>query len=264
VGGSTTKVGALGLWEPGPPGDPLDVNPALWPTCTRQQVSAYLLANHRLSAPLLLAEEASVAGRSRGDAGRQRSRDPAANTQPGERPRESASHRLRLGRSGGVEELALVTKCLHPDRDLDLATPQVARPIVAALLKSRELGRCYLLAWCLMPDHIHLLLAPACERVPGKGSRSTALSEVIGDWADAATHLVNQATGTKGSLWQDGFHDHRVRRHERISDIVDYVHQNPVEAGLVSEPEQWPWSSAAEEFAAATDWDWYVGNRAQV
>jgi putative transposase len=174
--------------------------------------------------------------------------------------REPSSHLLRKGRSGGIGEVALVTKCVHPDRDLDLSIPRVARPIVSALLKARELGRCRLLAWCLMPDHIHLVLAPAGEERSGPAPGTTPLSCVIGDWADASTHLVNRALRAKGSLWQDGFHDHRVRREERLSDVIAYVHRNPVEAGLVEEPEQWPWSSAAAEFAEATDWNWYVGN----
>jgi REP-associated tyrosine transposase len=186
--------------------------------------------------------------------------EPRPRGDPLDAPHEPSSHRLRKGRSGRIGEVAFVTKCLHSDRDLDLSAPRVARPIVRALLKARELGRCRLLAWCLMPDHIHIVLAPVGEGRSGPAPGMTPLSCVIGDWADASTHLVNRTLRAKGSLWQDGFHDHRLRRRERLSDLIAYVHYNPVKAGLVAAPEQWPWSTAAPEFAEATDWNWYVGN----
>jgi hypothetical protein len=81
------------------------------------------------------------------------------------------------------------------------------------------------------------------------------------DWARTTSHLVNRALGTRGPLWQEGFCDHAARRSERMENVVDYVHQNPVRRGLVEISQKWHWSSANLEFANATDWDWYVGNR---
>jgi len=184
-----------------------------------------------------------------------------------------SSHLLRKGRFGGVNAVALVTKCGHLGRDADLAADPVALAIVSCLLTARDAGRCYLLAWCVMPDHIHILLAPR-DRDTSRGlspvgapssgrlrrGRLSPLSRCIADWASSATHLVNKVTGARGSLWQEGFHDHAVRRDERISDIVDYVHQNPVRRGLVERAEDWPWSSASPRFASLTDWGWFAGN----
>lgn len=191
--------------------------------------------------------------------------------QPGAEP---ASHRLRRGRFGFPGTLVIVTKCRHRRRRINLTARSVARIIVRALLAARESERCHLLAWCLMPDHIHIFLNPR-ELVDGSqglspvGARSSGrlrrnlspLSRFVADWASTSAHLVNKAVGEKGPLWQKGFHDHALRRTERIEDVVEYIHCNPVRRGSVTDSNAWPWSSANPRFAEATDWDWYVGNR---
>ena len=191
--------------------------------------------------------------------------------QPAAKP---ASHRLRRGRFGFPGTLVIVTKCRHRRRATDLTAPSVARIIARALLAARQSERCYLLAWCLMPDHIHILLSPregrddnqALGTVAGRSSgrlrwNLSPLSRFVADWASTSAHLTNKAVGEKGPLWQEGFHDHAVRCTERIEDVVEYIHCNPVRRGLVTDSNAWPWSSANARFAEATDWDWYVGNR---
>ncbi len=201
--------------------------------------------------------------------------EPGPSGDPRERYAKPSSRLLRRGRFGGVNTVVLVTKCRHLRRRTDLVAERVAAPIVSALLTAREAGRCYLLAWCLMPDHIHVLLAPREAKsglgndhstvgAPSSGRPSrvqlSPLSRLVADWASSATHLANQATAGHGSIWQEGFHDHTVRRDERIADIVDYIHQNPVRRGLVEHTEDWPWSSASPRFSSLTDWDWFAGN----
>jgi putative transposase len=45
-------------------------------------------------------------------------------------------------------------------------------------------------------------------------------------------------------FWQDESYDHWVRSERERNSIIRYIHFNPVSAGLVAEPEEWPWSSA--------------------
>ena len=138
--------------------------------------------------------------------------------------------------------------------------------IVKSLLAARDKRRCYLLAWCLMPEHIHMLVIPREEPVAARpvgassparfeDERPNALSYFVAGWASSSAHLVNRAAGRKGPLWQEGFHDHRVRHTERLDVIADYIHNNPVRRGLVDEPAEWKWSSANHGFAEQTDWD---------
>jgi hypothetical protein len=57
---------------------------------------------------------------------------------------------------------------------------------------------------------------------------------------------VNQRRGTDGELWQPRFFDPALRTVEEYNEKVEYIHLNPVRAGLVSRPEDWRWSSYHE------------------
>jgi len=174
-----------------------------------------------------------------------------------------SSHRLRVGRWGAADVLVMVTKRRHKACDIDLTDPAVAQPIAESLLETRKRGRCYLLAWCLMPEHIRVLLVP--RAIAGNSKRLSdhpdVLQSFIGAWAATAAHVVNRAVRRRGPVWQEGFHDHRIRRTERIVAVVKYLHENPVRRGLAATPEEWRWCSAHDGFAEATDWDWAYGYR---
>jgi hypothetical protein len=57
---------------------------------------------------------------------------------------------------------------------------------------------------------------------------------------------VNQRRGTEGELWQARFFDRALRSVEEYNEKVEYIHLNPVRAGLVSRREDWRWSSYNE------------------
>jgi hypothetical protein len=59
-------------------------------------------------------------------------------------------------------------------------------------------------------------------------------------------YLCNQILGTEAPFWQDESYDHVIRNTEELLRIVEYIEQNPQKAGLVSRPDQWRWSSAAD------------------
>ena len=89
-------------------------------------------------------------------------------------------------------------------------------------------------AYCLMPNHTHLVVVP---------SDGTLLSRAIGEAHRRYTREINFRNDWRGYLWQgryasfpmDEFHLHAC---------VKYVELNPVKANLVESPFQWPWSSA--------------------
>ena len=92
------------------------------------------------------------------------------------------------------------------------------------------------LAWCLMTDHVHLLLTPAEDRALGLG---------IGDAHRRYTRLVNFRQGVRGHLFQARFKSAVVQRDAHLVAVGRHVELNPVQAGLVGRAEDWPWSSAA-------------------
>lgn len=98
-------------------------------------------------------------------------------------------------------------------------------------------------AWCLMPNHVHLILVPAHE----DGLRA-ALAEPHRRYA--AT--VNRRSDWKGHLWQERFASFPMDEAWLIA-CARYVELNPVRAGLVRRPEDWRWSSASAHLGLARD-----------
>jgi putative transposase len=93
---------------------------------------------------------------------------------------------------------------------------------------------CWLGAYCLMPDHLHFVVAPEVE------GHSVLL------FVDRFKRKSTNTSWTHGwsrSLWQPRSHDHLIRRCEAVEEIYRYIYENPVRAGLVEKPEDWPWSA---------------------
>ncbi len=88
-------------------------------------------------------------------------------------------------------------------------------------------------AWVVMPNHVHIVIQP-----------HESLPEMI-RWLKTAT-----ATRAKkilmlrpGRFWQREYYDHWIRSREELARISAYIERNPVAAGLISTPTNWPWSS---------------------
>jgi len=82
----------------------------------------------------------------------------------------------------------------------------------------------------MMPDHLHLF-------VRGGGDFNLA------QWVNGLKRAISVALGAtnKSPLWQPGFFDHILRNDESYSQKWEYVHENPVRAGLVSLTDDWPY-----------------------
>ncbi len=89
-------------------------------------------------------------------------------------------------------------------------------------------------AYCLMPNHVHLIAVPATEASLAKG---------IGETHRRYSRMVNFREGWRGFLWQDRFFSCLLDQAHLLS-AVRYVERNPVAAGLAEDPFAYPWSSA--------------------
>jgi len=87
-------------------------------------------------------------------------------------------------------------------------------------------------AYAVMPDHVHLLITPR-EMV----TLERAMQYIKGGFS--------RRLGRDGLVWQKGFTDHRIRNAEEYARCVEYIHMNPVRAGLVERIKDYPWSSAS-------------------
>jgi len=89
-------------------------------------------------------------------------------------------------------------------------------------------------AYCLLDNHFHLLLL----------SRSGRLSHAMRFLGGRFTQRINYRDGRDGPLFRGRFTSVAVESDAHLMQASRYIHRNPVEAGLVAEPWQWPWSSA--------------------
>ncbi|MDF2371373.1 MAG: transposase [Rhizobiaceae bacterium] len=100
-----------------------------------------------------------------------------------------------------------------------------------------ERARCAVWAYCLMPNHVHIILVPSGE---------DGLRRTFADLQRRYTGYVNVRARTTGHLWQ-GRYGSVDEAH--LFHAIRYVTLNPVRAGLVKRAEEWAWSSARAHLA---------------
>ena len=178
-----------------------------------------------------------------------------------------AQHRDRLHR----RFFAAYDQYLDQHRDVGW----LAKPAVAALIRSNlyhhDGKKYHLLAYCVMPNHVHVLLQPiAAAPDPGAGRREAELSTTGGEDVlseeitnarsplSAIMHSLksytanraNERLGRSGPFWQHESYDHWVRDTDELCRIAEYIAANPVKAGLAARPEAWRFGSAHDLFLA--------------
>jgi len=98
-------------------------------------------------------------------------------------------------------------------------------------------------AYCLMPNHVHVILTPEDEQ---------GLRRTFADLHRRYTGFINARHGWTGHLWQGRFGSVAMDD-AYLANAVRYVAMNPVRAGLVERAEDWRWSSARAHLAGADD-----------
>jgi REP element-mobilizing transposase RayT len=111
------------------------------------------------------------------------------------------------------------------DNDLSLQT-------IKSLLFYRNQKRIRLYSYCVMPDHLHLVMSPAND---------FGVSQLVRNLKTYTTKLA-QEKGLNGKLWQKSFYDHIIREDESLLKICEYVLANPVRKGLAGRAEEWAYS----------------------
>ena len=113
--------------------------------------------------------------------------------------------------------------------------PEVAQFMEEAL-RFFHGARYQLMAWCVMPNHVHALIAPLEPWTVGK---------IMHSWKRHTARQANRLLHrTGGAFWALDYYDRFIRDEPHFLRAVDYIHQNPVKAGLCSKAEDWRWSSA--------------------
>jgi REP element-mobilizing transposase RayT len=119
--------------------------------------------------------------------------------------------------------------------DCWLALDDIAALVQKALLHF-DGQRYQLLAWCVMPNHVHMLIETR-EGYP--------LSEVVHSWKSFTAKEINHLLGRSGMVWAADYFDRYIRDDAHLQGAIEYIESNPAEAGLARRPEDWRFSSAA-------------------
>ena len=117
-------------------------------------------------------------------------------------------------------------------RKAKLSTPASRDTFEHSLEQTRRKYGLYIAGYVVMPEHVHLLLGE-----PASALLSTALQTLK---QSVSRRLALRAPEP---FWQTRYYDFNVHSERKYSEKLCYMHRNPVKRGLVSAPEDWPWSS---------------------
>jgi type I restriction enzyme, R subunit len=117
--------------------------------------------------------------------------------------------------------------------------PQIA-DLVENALQHFEGERYRLLAWCVMPNHVHVVVKPS----PGH-----ALEQITHSWKSFTALEANRLLARKGVFWQKESYDHLIRDEEDLGHALQYVLDNPRKAGL----KDWRWVGSAADLQSIID-----------
>jgi REP element-mobilizing transposase RayT len=118
-----------------------------------------------------------------------------------------------------------------------LRNPAVAA-LIADSLHFHDGARYELIVYCIMPNHVHVVIRPLLK----DGEQYYSLAQIMHTMKGYTAGRANRLLGRTGAFWQHESYDHVVRDAGELDRIVAYVVNNPVKAGLVTEWQKWSWT----------------------
>ena len=117
----------------------------------------------------------------------------------------------------------LITICSRNKENLFVGE-NLNQQIIECLIEEKKKTGFKIFVYCLMPNHLHLLLAPFAKEI--------SISQFIGAFKSKTTRIAWDFE-ISGKLWQRRFHDRVARKREDLKTIGQYILDNPVRKGLV-------------------------------
>jgi len=120
-----------------------------------------------------------------------------------------------------------------------LRNPTTADEVANALTQFDN-QRYRLFAWCVMPNHVHIVV---------RLFSGHTLASVVQAWKSFSAHRSNKLLNLKGPFWQREYYDHLIRDESEFERAVRYVGENPIKAGL--QDWRWVWVCGPEAHTTA-------------
>ncbi|MNZ94703.1 Transposase IS200 like protein [compost metagenome] len=140
---------------------------------------------------------------------------------------------LRRGRHSRSGQIYLLTTVTYLREPLFVEWSD-AQAVARELHQLGQQSSVILLAWVLMPDHLHCLIE----------LDDMSLDDYMQQLKSRTAIALNRAMGRTGKVWQSGYHDHALRRDEDLKAAARYLVANPLRAGLVKSVRDYPFWNA--------------------
>jgi REP element-mobilizing transposase RayT len=118
-----------------------------------------------------------------------------------------------------------------------LNNPAIARLVIQTMQHFNG-TRYQLEAWCVMPNHVHVVF---------QDLGISNLNSILHSWKSYTAHEANKILNRTGKFWHNEYYDHSIRNDEDFAHCVEYTLYNPVKAKLCKKWQDWPWSGCSEE-----------------
>jgi putative transposase len=140
-----------------------------------------------------------------------------------------------------VARIALEKTCYHVitrgnQKQTVFACSQDYKQYLHTLARYKDRYRIKLYCFCLMPNHVHMLI---------ETNTSSCLSKFMHGLNLSYTIYFNNTHKQVGHLWQDRFKSKIITKDAYLLSCISYIEANPVRANLVMRPQEYPWSSNA-------------------
>lgn len=149
------------------------------------------------------------------------------------------------------EKLENFRKILFDDEDnilTKIKSPQwLNNPLIAEVVKKslffRHKTEYDLLSYCIMPNHVHILIKPLLN----DQQKPFSLQRIIHNHKSFTANQANKILNRKGKFWYPEFYDHYIRNEKELLNVVNYILQNPVKAKLTDHHKNWEYNWVNKE-----------------
>ncbi len=128
--------------------------------------------------------------------------------------------------------------CTTAERRELFTLPAAAQVVGDALCQYHRTGYVHGFAWVIMPDHIHWVFQLRVGTLAN-------IMRVMKSWTGFRVKRIHSPQPPR--VWSTAYHDHMIRPHEDLARFINYVVFNPVRAGLVTNPMDYPYLYAEHE-----------------
>jgi REP element-mobilizing transposase RayT len=141
------------------------------------------------------------------------------------------SHQLRKGRWSISGAYYFLTTSTYGQRPI-FSNPDAVQVLFDTFNWLEAQGRITWICVIVMPEHIHTVIQLSSEQT---------LAQIMRSFKSFTARQINELLGQRGSLWQEQYYDHCIRKDEALRDIVRYCYENPVRRGLVEHARDYPY-----------------------